>query len=341
MVREALTREQVIKVIERSGCDKIPVVFHKWWGPDLPAKYGAALFDMVSNYPDDINCVWYLEPGYEGSSNSNPNYRLGYRDNYDDFERHSIGNAVVLLPDWSELDSFLENFPNPNEPGNFDNVIQTAKTPDGRYKLGCWWRLFHERLWTIRGMENLMYDYYDNMEGLKLICNKIVEYYKVIIDKYKEAGCDGIFTSDDLGHQHGPMMSPAIFEELYLPYYKEIIAYTHEKGMHFFLHSCGDNTLLMSYLIEAGLDVFHPVQKGCMDMAKTAQLFGDKITFLAGVDVQNLLPNGSIQEIHEEIANMKKIFGKPSGGLLLAMGNGILSDNSLENIQAALDEMCL
>jgi uroporphyrinogen decarboxylase len=140
-----------------------------------------------------------------------------------------------------------------------------------------------------------------------------VEFYKVIIDRYKEAGCDGIFTSDDLGHQHGPMMSPAIFEELYLPLYKEIIGYTHEKGMHFFLHSCGDNTVLMDYLIEAGLDVFHPVQKGCMDIEDTAQRFGNKITFLASVDVQQLLPNGTPDQIHKDIAYMKKTFKTTNG----------------------------
>lgn len=341
MIREALTREQVINAIERKGCDRIPVVFHKWWGGDLVDKYGNALIDLVADYPDDIITVWYQEPGYDRSPNANIHYRLGYRDNYDEFERHSIGNAINLLPDWSELDLFLSDFPDPNEPGNFDNVIEVLKNSDGRYKLGCWWRLLHERLWTIRGMENLMYDYYDNMDGLKIIGGKIVEFYKVIIDKYKDAGCDGIFTSDDLGHQHGPMMSPEVFKELYLPLYKEIIGYTHQKGMHFFLHSCGDNTLLMDYLIEAGLDVFHPVQKGCMDMEKTAQLFGDKITFLAGVDVQSLLPTGNPQQIHEEITDMKRIFKKTEGGLLLAMGNGITTDTSLENIKAAFDEMCL
>lgn len=86
-----------------------------------------------------------------------------------------------------------------------------------------------------------------------------------------------IFTSDDLGHQHGPMMSPEIFRELYFPLYQEIIGYTHERGMHFWLHSCGDNTLLMDDLIEAGLDVFHPVQKGCMDEQETVRRFGGRL----------------------------------------------------------------
>lgn len=339
MVREQLTREEVIKAIERKGGGRIPLVLHKWWGNGLKDKIGDDLNDMASNYPDDIFTAWYREPGGAKSPNGNKSYRLGYKEDYSASERHSIGKSVVLLPDWSELDMFLEDFPNPNEPGNFDEVEKKLAFANGRYKLGCWWRLFHERFWSIRGMENLMMDYYDNMDNLKIIGNRILEFYKVIVDKYKALGFDGIFTSDDLGHQTGPMMSPAIFEELYFPLYKEFISYVHSKGMHVMLHSCGDNTKLMEYLIDAGLDVFHPVQKGCMDAVETAKKFGDRISFLAGVDVQHLLPEGSIQDVRKGVSTLIDTFYKPEGGLLLAMGNGILPDTPIENIEEALKVM--
>ena len=107
--------------------------------------------------------------------------------------------------------------------------------------------------------------------------------------------------------------------------------------MHFWLHSCGDNSLLMEDLIEAGLDVFHPVQKGCMDPEETMRDFGDRITFLAGIDVQNLLPNATPEEVKNEIRMMKQIYNREHKGMLLAMGNGIMPDSPLENIEAALD----
>lgn len=340
MIRQPYTKQEIINVIERKGDAKIPLVFHKWWGEGLYERYGDQLKQLEQNYPDDIFTAWYQEPGYDISSNENPSYRFGYRDDYADAERHSIGKAVVLLPDWDELDQFLADFPNPNEPHTFDDVKKYAiNEKSDRYKLGCWWRLFHERLWSIRGMENLMMDYYDNMDGLKKIGKKILEFNKVIVDRFAELGFDGIFSSDDLGHQTGPMMSPEVFEELYLPLYRELISYVHSKGMHFFLHSCGDNTKLMEYLIEAGLDVFHPVQKGCMDMAKTSQKFGDRITFLAGMDVQDTLPHGTALQVRNEIKYIRDTFGKSHGGLLLAAGNGIMGDTPFENINAMLDEM--
>lgn len=136
-------------------------------------------------------------------------------------------------------------------------------------------------------------------------------------------------------------MSPAIFEELYFPLYKDLIGYIHSKGMHFWLHSCGDNSKFMEYLIAAGLDVFHPVQKGSMDEVETAQKYGDRISFLAGIDVQHLLPEGTVAEVKKGVRDWIDTFYKPQGGLLLAMGNGIMPGTPLENIEAALTEMAL
>lgn len=331
----------MIAAIERKGGYKIPLMLHKWWGSGLEEALGPKLNAMAGNFPEDICCAWYMEPGFDVSPNSNPAYRLGYKADYSDTERHSIGDSLVLLPDWSELQLFLDDFPDPSEPGVFDKAEAQLAAAGGRYKLGCWWRLFHERFWTIRGMENLMMDYYDNMDELKIVGQKVLAFSKVIVDRYKALGCDGIFSSDDLGHQKGPMMSPAIFEELYFPLYKELISYIHSQGMHFFLHSCGDNSLFMEYLIEAGLDVFHPVQKGCMDEVETVKKYGDRISFLAGVDVQHLLPEGTVDDVTKGVRELIDIFHKPKGGLLLAMGNGIMPGTPMENIEAALREMSI
>ena len=339
MVREPLPTAEVIKAIERTGGGNIPLVVHKWWGVGLQEKYGSRLTEMASHYPDDIFAAFYTAPGDDKSTLPNPAYRWGYREDYSDVAKHSIGEMYELLPDWSELDLFLADFPNPNEPGNFHQVGTALKDAGDRYKLGCWWMLFHERFWAIRGMENLMLDYYDHMDKLKLLGERLLEYYKVIVDKYAALGFDGIFTSDDLGHQLGPLMSPATFQELYLPLYKEFIAYVHSKGMHVFLHSCGDNTELMDFFVEAELDVLHPIQKGCMDEAHIASSYGDKMSFLVGIDVQHLLPEGTVDEVRTGIRRLIDTFHKPEGGLLLSAGNGIMPDTPLENIEAMLQEI--
>jgi uroporphyrinogen decarboxylase len=74
-----------------------------------------------------------------------------------------------------------------------------------------------------------------------------------------------------------------------------------------------------------------------MDHAATAMKYGDRITFLAGIDVQHLLPEGNEEDVRHSILEMINIFYKPEGGLLLAAGNGIMPDTPFENIQAMLE----
>jgi len=336
---ETLPREEVIACVERKANGRIPAVLCCWWGDGLYKKYGAVLDDIQKDFPEDVFLSFFNAPGSAESTTDNPSYRWGYLPDYSSSERHSIGEAIVLLSDWEDLDKFLADFPNPDEPGVMDKVIESLPKANGRYKLGGFWRLFHEKLWEIRGMENLMMDYYDNMEGLQTIGRKLLDFHKRIAERFKELGFDGIFTSDDLGHQASAMMSPAVFHELYFPLYKEFIDHVHSLGMHVWLHSCGNNTVLMDDLIAAGLDVFHPVQKNCMDEEAIAIRYGKEITFLYGIDVQNLLPNGTKEEVQAEIAHMAQLFRKNGGSMIFAAGNGIMPDTPVENIRAMLEQV--
>ena len=336
-MRQPYTKKQVIDTIERRSTEGIvPTFLCLWWGDGLEEKYGKpALTRLEKAYPDDILGVFYDAPGEAVSATGNPEYRWGFRD-YSAKETHSIGKTHVLLEDWDDLDEFVRHLPDPMEPGTFDFVKQTVEAAGDRYVLGCFWRLFHERFWSIRGMENLMLDYYDAMPQLKKLGSILLEFYFRVIDRFSQCGVDGIFTSDDLGHQTSLMISPSVFRELYFPLYKELIGYVHSKGMHFFLHSCGDNTLIMDDLILAGVDVFHPIQAGCMDYQLTAKQYGGKLSFLYGIDVQHLLPEGTPRQIHDSIVEVAREFRRLNGGLLFASGNGIMPDTSLENIEAML-----
>jgi uroporphyrinogen-III decarboxylase len=78
-----------------------------------------------------------------------------------------------------------------------------------------------------------------------------------------------------------------------------------------------------------------------MDLEATARDYGGRVSFLAGMDVQDTLVNGTPETVGAEVRWMKRVFRRPQGGgLLLAAGNGILPDTPLENIEAMLEEMC-
>lgn len=111
-----------------------------------------------------------------------------------------------------------------------------------------------------------------------------------------------------------------------------------ELDMDWWLHSCGNNTEIMNDLIEAGVDIFHPVQKGTMDEISVAREFGDKLSFLAGIDVQHVLQEKDPEGVREEVRFLMDTFDRPDGGMCIAAGNGIVSGTPMENIEAFLEE---
>jgi hypothetical protein len=250
-------------------------------------------------------------------------------------------DAGGVLPDWEHLEKFLDELPDPDRPGLFDPLLPVAERAhkEGRYLMFGWWRLFFERPWGLRGMENLMVDYYIHPEEVHRLHEGLSRLYCGMIRRAaRELEPDGFWTSDDLGTQRSLMMSPEHFRTLIKPYFAQVGQAARDGGMHWWLHSCGDNSQVMDDLIEAGVNVFHPVQKHTMDFRDTAERFGDRMTFLAGIDVQHTLQEAGPEGVRAEVREMIDIFDRPDGGLCLAAGNGIVPPTPLENVDAFLDE---
>jgi len=326
---EPMTKNEVKKAVDRKFPPRVPLIRTKWWGEGLDEQYGDKLKEF-EKYPEDAVMV-FIDP-LEGMDFT-PQYR----------EKNDSGakDAAGLLADWKDLDGFIKALPDPERPNLFDHLKETAEKAhqNNRYLIFGWWHLFFEGSWGLRGMENLMIDYYMNPEKVHKLHQSLCEQYVALITRaIRELDPDGFWTSDDLGNQEQLMMNPDQFREFIKPYYKEVKEACKQGDLHFWLHSCGNNTVIMEDLIEAGVDVFHPVQKHTMDEEKVAQEFGDRMTFLAGFDVQHTLQEGTPEEVREEVRYLIDTFDRKDGGMCLAAGNGIVSGTPLENIEAFLDE---
>ena len=78
---------------------------------------------------------------------------------------------------------------------------------------------------------------------------------------------DFIRFGDDLGMDTGPFMSPEVYQRLFKPRHTILCRYVKQNSrMHTFLHSCGSIYRLLPDLIEAGYEVFNPVQTNTRDM---------------------------------------------------------------------------
>jgi uroporphyrinogen-III decarboxylase len=246
-----------------------------------------------------------------------------------------------VIDDWAKLDEFIAKLPDPETDERFDALpaqAEAARAAD-RYITFGWWNLFFEFPWRIRGMTNLLMDFYVYPQEIHQLHDALCTVYEGYLRRaIREFQPDGFWTSDDLGHQKQPFMRPSTFHEFLFPYYQRIGNLLKGNNLHWWLHSCGNNTPLLDDLIEAGVTVFHPVQKGTMDEIAVARAYGDRLTFLAGMDVQHILQEATPEEVRSEVRFLIDTFDRPDGGMCIAAGNGIVSGTPFKNIEAFLDE---
>jgi len=327
---KALSREDIVKVIEGRGAAKrVPLLYDIWIYDNVFHNNQEKRKEWLKSYPCDVDEVFLQMPGTTE----------GYPEDQDFFwgipgkqckEAKGL-DSQCLIEDWEEAEEFFSSFPDPDSKA----LITGKKEKDGRYLLGRWWYCFFERLWSLRGMENALTDFYLYPDEIHRLFGKLTDFYMRIMERAKkELDVDGFFVSDDIGTQTAPFFSLEIFREFFKPYYKKLIDKAHKLGTHFWLHSCGNIELFLPEFIEIGLDVIHPIQKNTMDEKVIAEKFGGQICILSGIDVQYLMAFGTPGEVRNEVRYLKETFEREDGRLMLTMGNGSTVDWKIENLKA-------
>ena len=94
----------------------------------------------------------------------------------------------------------------------------------------------------------------------------------------------------------------------------------------------------MDEIIELGVDVLNPVQVAAKDMDSSilGPEFGDRLSFWGGVDTQQVLPNGSVEDVKAEVKRRIRDFA-PGGGYILGAVHNIQYGVPVENIIALFE----
>ena len=247
-----------------------------------------------------------------------------------------------LDKDWSPISEY--RFPDPFGPGRFDEAKEKMNNNKDKYNLGAVWFTLFERLWMLRGFDNMLIDPYTNYSEFARLRDAVLDYNLGIIEQWLELGVDGIFVSDDWGGQKKLLVDPNYWRKFYKSSYKEMFDLIHQGGADVWMHSCGNVTELIPDLIELELDVLNPVQPRAMDIDYLGRTYGGKICFHGGLDVQETIPHGTPADIENETRHFIRTLGTRDGGYIPGTSHTILPDTPVENIKAlfkALDHYSL
>jgi uroporphyrinogen decarboxylase len=135
-------------------------------------------------------------------------------------------------------------------------------------------------------------------------------------------------------------MSPQMYREFFKPRHQLLWSRAKQLAdVKVMLHCCGGVRELLPDLIEAGLDAINPVQISCsgMDAGRLKADFGADITFWGGgCDTRDVLPNGTPQQVAENVKEQVKVL-RPGGGFVFQQVHNILANIPPANIVAMFD----
>jgi uroporphyrinogen decarboxylase len=173
--------------------------------------------------------------------------------------------------------------------------------------------------------------------------DKLMNIYMHRLELYLKAVgpyIDVVLFSDDYGMQTGSQISPDMFREFFKPRHKQIWQYAKKLApVKVLLHSCGAITNLLLDMIDAGLDAVNPVQTNCKNMEPDRLMseFKGRITFWGGgCNTQQILPNGTPEEVREDVLRNLDILA-PGGGYVFQQIHNIQADVPPENVVAMFD----
>lgn len=189
----------------------------------------------------------------------------------------------------------------------------------------------------LMSMEDALMALYEEPEAMQELIDYIVEYElayaKEAIDHIHP---DALFHHDDWGSQISTLISPAMFEEFFLPAYKKVYGFWKQNGVQLLVHhSDSYAATLVPFMIEMGIDIW----QGAMTTNNIPELikkYGGKISFMGDVD------SGVVDHVgwsHEEIAKYLEIACKRSGKLYFipCLSQG-LNISSFPGVYEAMDE---
>lgn len=214
---------------------------------------------------------------------------------------------------------------------------EVARVPEDYPVMGVIWSAHFQDACAAFGMETALIKMVTEPEMFMAVINRITEFYleaNSIFYSATKGKLHAVLMGNDMGSQTGLMLSPSLIREFVLPGARKLIDQAKAYKLKVIYHSCGAVSDIIPDLIEAGVDVIHPIQalaRG-MDPYRLQKEFGGKVSFCGGVDAQNLLVFGTPDMVREKVRELKGIF--PTGLIISPSHEAILPDINPENIEA-------
>ncbi len=254
---------------------------------------------------------------------------------YNEFCEYPLTTAESV----EDIESY--NFPDPLAKGRYDAAKETVSKYGKDYAvfgdLEC---AIFETSWYLVGLEKFFMDLAMEKAYIFALLDKVMEINTEVGKQLITAGADVIWAGDDFGGQNGMVMSPDTWRKVFKPRIKNMFDKFRTAGTNVKLawHSCGSIIPIIPDFIELGLDILNPIQPKAAGMEPKflKETYGRDLAFFGGIDLQELMPYGTPEQIKAEVKRRMEILGR-DGGYIVAPAHNIQDDTPVENIFALFE----
>lgn len=331
-------KERWLAVLQRKIPDRIPMDY--WATPEVSEKIKKHFgFETIEKIFEKLNIDHPLDvsPKYIGPKIPEGFDIYGCKSRKVDYGTGTYSECITHpLAEFNSVEEIEKNYTWPSIDRYDFTVIKKQIEGKEEYPIrggGSEPFLLYKNL---RGMEQAFIDLIENPEIVEYCLDKLFDFcYQNTLRIYETIPGKIMITyvAEDLGGQETLMYSPSQIKKFLIPRMKKMMDLARQAGAFVFFHSDGAVREILPDMIEAGIDVLNPVQWKCKGMGREGlkRDFGNKIAFHGGVDNQQTLPFGTVEDVKKEVIENIKILGK-EGGYILAPCHNIQPVTPVENI---------
>lgn len=240
------------------------------------------------------------------------------------------------IASWADFERYPWPEVTPASLANYEYLA--THLPEGMGLMACHAGGIYEHLAAIMSYEGLCFALYDQPDLVEAVAQRLGElmyaFYRQLVEL---DGLIAVFPGDDMGFRSATLIPPEALRRYTLPWHKRYAQLAHERGLPYFLHSCGNLSAIMEDLIEdVKIDAKHSYENAILPVDQFQARYGERIGVLGGVDI-DILGRGTVEQVRAEVRRLIETC-HPRGRFAIGSGNSIPSYIPVENFLAMLDE---
>jgi len=339
-------QERFLTALRRQVPDRVPMFDFLFQEPLFEALIGHRPGSY--NGRDAVECALELDHDgvwlpFGGFSGYQPEYLREniYRDEWGTtYQKNDSSwpiDAPIDYPIKTRADLHCYVLPDPTLPGRAAEIeIARDMDNDGIALLGGVQGPL-TTLWLLMGYEAISFALYDDPELVVELCHLSNAFFKEAARLSVEAGCVGIWVSEDLGDSSRGFFRLDHYRKYLLPPFVELVETIDGLGVPVILHSCGQITAYLDDLAQTKIAAIHPLQRTAgMDLGQVKSQYGDRFCIIGNIDSSRTLPYGTPEDVAAEVREAIDI-AAPGGGYILASDHSLHDGIPIENITTMFD----